>query len=137
MLSQNMDGEVLFSVMVQVLVYRGEAPGEQEQRKVVGSGRGGTGAGTGLGGGGVGPAPRPALAGAERLARATRWGLAMRLGQRLSGGLAGPLQRCTLARDGDALTLRLDAADRPLYGEAVAKRHQALAQAIGARALLA
>lgn len=92
---------------------------------------------TSLGGGGISPPPLPALAGAEQLARATRWGLAMRLGQRLSGGLAGPLQRCTLARDGDALTLRLDAADRPLYGEAVAKRHQALAQAIGARALLA
>ena len=89
---------------------------------------------TSLGGAMTSPAPLLRLAGPEALAQATRWGLAMRLGQRLSGGLAGPLQRSRLSADGEALRLHLPSADRGLYGEAVAKRHAALAQAMGLRA---
>jgi exopolyphosphatase/guanosine-5'-triphosphate,3'-diphosphate pyrophosphatase len=51
----------------------------------------------------------------------------MRLGQRLSGGVAGPLERSTLGEDGSALTLHLAPGDIALYGEAVQKRHAALA----------
>ena len=36
-----------------------------------------------------------------------RWGLAMRLGQRLSGGVAGPLEAQRLGRDDEAMTLTL------------------------------
>ena len=68
---------------------------------------------------------------------ATAWGLAMRLGQRMSGGLAGPLQRSHLTDDGLSLTLTLRAEDKGLYGEAVERRHSALAAALGRKALLA
>jgi exopolyphosphatase / guanosine-5'-triphosphate,3'-diphosphate pyrophosphatase len=60
-----------------------------------------------------------------------RWGLAMRLGQRLSGGVAGPLERTSLARSGDTLELCADAGLTALYGEAVERRHRALAGAMG------
>lgn len=86
---------------------------------------------TSLGGSAPPPAPIPALAAADDLVRAVGWGLAMRLGQRLSGGLAGPLQRSRLADDGAALTLHLPGDDLAFYGEAVAKRHAALAGALG------
>ncbi|WEK42629.1 MAG: Ppx/GppA family phosphatase [Candidatus Sphingomonas colombiensis] len=86
---------------------------------------------TGLGGSVASPSPLPALASDEDLRRALGWGLAMRLGQRLSGGLAGPLQRSRLSIDARALTLDLDPSDRSLYGEAVIKRHNALATALG------
>jgi exopolyphosphatase/guanosine-5'-triphosphate,3'-diphosphate pyrophosphatase len=68
---------------------------------------------------------------------ATAWGLAMRLGQRMSGGLAGPLKRSHLTDDGVSLTLTLRPDDRGLYGEAVERRHAALAAALGRKPLLA
>ncbi|VVT03028.1 Exopolyphosphatase [Sphingomonas sp. EC-HK361] len=86
---------------------------------------------TSLGGGAPSPEPIPALASGDDLVRAHGWGLAMRLGQRLSGGLAGPLQRSHLADDGTALTLHLAGDDLSFYGETVAKRHAALAAALG------
>lgn len=79
-----------------------------------------------LGGSGT-PEALTKLASRERLERATAWGLAMRLGQRLSGGLAGPLQRSRLSADEGTVTLHLAAEDRALYGEAVERRHTALA----------
>ncbi|UVO49217.1 Ppx/GppA family phosphatase [Sphingomonas sp. SUN019] len=91
---------------------------------------------TSLGGSTAAPDPLPALANPDDLARATRWGLAMRLGQRLSAGLAGPLQRSRLGLDPATLTLRLSAEDQALYGEPVTKRHAALAAALGRRAAL-
>ncbi len=66
------------------------------------------------------------LASAEDLAVATGWGLAMRLGQRLSGGVAGPLAASGLSIDQRALTLTLSTDLRPLYGEAVERRHRQL-----------
>ena len=92
---------------------------------------------TSLGGSGPSPAPLPALADADSLKRAIAWGLAIRLGQRLSGGVAGPLQRSRLADDGAALTLHITAGDRAFYGETVEKRHAALANALGRKAVLA
>jgi len=82
---------------------------------------------TSLGGGASTPAPLDQLAPVADLRRAMLWGLAMRLGQRLSGGVAGPLERSKLGEDGAALTLHLAGSDVALYGEAVQKRHAALA----------
>ena len=48
------------------------------------------------------------LAGERELRRAAAWGLAIRLGQRLSGGVAGPLERAQLRREGEAVALMLD-----------------------------
>jgi exopolyphosphatase / guanosine-5'-triphosphate,3'-diphosphate pyrophosphatase len=67
-----------------------------------------------------------ALAGAQDLRRAVRWGLAIRLGQRLSGGVAGPLRHSSLRIEGKTLILTLPDADRALYGDAVDKRFRQL-----------
>ncbi|GAA0730543.1 Ppx/GppA family phosphatase [Sphingomonas japonica] len=92
---------------------------------------------TSLGGGIETPDPLGRLADAASLQRAQYWGLAMRLGQRLSGGVAAPLLRSRLSGDDAAVFLHLDAVDRALYGEAVEKRHKALANAVGRSAALA
>jgi len=86
---------------------------------------------TALGGGMDAPEPLTALADWGELARAAQWGLAIRLGQRLSGGVAGPLKRSSVAIDGEGLALNLEPRDAALYGEAVAKRHKTLASAMG------
>lgn len=85
---------------------------------------------TGLGGGTGSPEPLPRLAGATDLERAICWGLAIRLGQRLSGGVAEPLERASLARAGTAVMLTLSEEDGALYGETVERRHKALAAAL-------
>ena len=90
-----------------------------------------------LGGGAIAPDPIPRLLSKDRIDRATAWGLAIRLGQRLSGGLAGPLQRSRLSADAGTVTLHLAAEDRALYGETVERRHAALAAALGRRAIQA
>ena len=77
------------------------------------------------------PEPLPTLASKERLDRATAWGLAVRLGQRLSGGLAGPLRRSRLSADEGTVTLHLAPEDRALYGDTVERRHTALATFLG------
>jgi exopolyphosphatase / guanosine-5'-triphosphate,3'-diphosphate pyrophosphatase len=87
-----------------------------------------------LGGATDTPVPLEQLASFEALAEAKRWGLAMRLGQRLSGGVASPLKRSRLRIDGDTLWLDLADGDGALYGEAVEKRHRALAASLGLRA---
>ncbi|VXC55470.1 Ppx/GppA family phosphatase [Sphingomonas sp. 8AM] len=84
---------------------------------------------TALGGATSSPAPLPTLATETSLRRATQWGLAIRLGQRLSGGLAAPLTRATVSAQGGIL--RLDPGDPALYGETVQKRHRALATMMG------
>jgi exopolyphosphatase/guanosine-5'-triphosphate,3'-diphosphate pyrophosphatase len=91
---------------------------------------------TSLGGGAPSPEPVARLATRDAIERATAWGLAMRLGQRLSGGLAGPLQRSQLRADADTVTLHLAEQDRALYGEIVERRHAALATALGRRPAL-
>ena len=74
------------------------------------------------------------LVDAEAIARASRWGLAIRLGQRLSGGVASALEASRLLIAGGALVLTLDDADEGLYGEAVVRRHKVLAGAMGLKA---
>ncbi|WP_230480657.1 Ppx/GppA family phosphatase [Sphingomonas sp. Leaf21] len=86
---------------------------------------------TSLGGGLDVPAPLAELATPAQLKQATSWGLAIRLGQRLSGGLAGPLERTALALNEKSLGLAMGETDRGFYGEAVERRHSALAAALG------
>jgi exopolyphosphatase/guanosine-5'-triphosphate,3'-diphosphate pyrophosphatase len=86
---------------------------------------------TSLGGDSESPDPIGRLAPHDELMQAMRWGLAMRLGQRLSGGVAAPLQRTRLIVTEDQLRLHVIAADVSLYGEAVEKRHRTLAAAFG------
>lgn len=91
---------------------------------------------TALGGGAVVPAPLGQLATADALAKAQRWGLAIRLGQRLSGGVAAPLRRSSLAMDERGLWLCLEGADEALYGDSVERRHKQLAEAFARQAIL-
>jgi exopolyphosphatase/guanosine-5'-triphosphate,3'-diphosphate pyrophosphatase len=91
---------------------------------------------TALGGGLGCPEALERLADAESLARARLWGLAIRLGQRLSGGVAAPLGRSHVALEEGTLTLSLDHQDEALYGEAVEKRHKALAAMFGKEPVL-
>jgi exopolyphosphatase/guanosine-5'-triphosphate,3'-diphosphate pyrophosphatase len=91
---------------------------------------------TSLGGAIDSPVPLERLASPEALAEAKRWGLAMRLGQRLSGGVARPLKRSRLRLEGPSLVLSLADGDEPLYGEAVEKRHRALALAMAKEPVL-
>jgi exopolyphosphatase / guanosine-5'-triphosphate,3'-diphosphate pyrophosphatase len=71
------------------------------------------------------------LATPVQLELARRWGLAMRLGQRLGGGAGDPLRAARLTRTDAVLELSLGRADAALYGEPVQRRHRALAQALG------
>ncbi len=89
-----------------------------------------------LGGGPLPPEPLGALASPAEIAIAAQWGLAIRLGQRLSGGIAAPLKRSRVAVEGGALMLHLEANDRALYGDAVERRHAALAARMGLAAKL-
>lgn len=77
------------------------------------------------------PAPIPVLVPPEDVARATAWGLAVRLAQRLSGGVAGPLARTRLGLRDGAIELAWHPADRALGGEVVEKRLRALGNATG------
>ena len=81
--------------------------------------------------------PDPAIAdlcGRKALERASLWGLAMRLGQRLSGGLAISLERSKLSIEGPVLRLTLKKGDEDLYGETVERRLKRLAAALGCEA---
>lgn len=66
-----------------------------------------------------------------RLDRARHWGLAIRLAQRLSGGLEAPLTGTSLTVDGSALQLHLGPDWAALAGEAVTRRVRNLANALG------
>jgi len=71
------------------------------------------------------------LADPASLATARAWGLALRLGQRLTGGTAAPLAASRLTVGDDRLVLTLAPADAPLFGEAVSRRLKALAGVLG------
>ena len=58
----------------------------------------------------------------------------MRLGQRLSGGVAASLERSRLVRQDGLLRLELRKGDEALFGEAVEKRLSNLAEAMGVEA---
>lgn len=86
-------------------------------------------------GGGTSVVPAlESLASSDQLQKAIRWGLAIRLGQRLSGGVAGPLELGALEREGEVLRLSLAARHRALFGEAVERRLRQLAAAMGLKA---
>src|SRR5437868_481455 len=88
-----------------------------------------------FGGGKVLPYPEiAALATQGELKRATAWGYAMRLGQRLSGGVAAGLKHSRLLREGETLRLQVDQANHPLVGEIVERRRTSLAGALGLKA---
>ena len=66
--------------------------------------------------------------------RAHHWGLAIRVAQRLSGGVAEPLGQARLERRDGTLTLTNAGA---LAGEAVVRRHRQLATALGLEPVIA
>ena len=85
---------------------------------------------SGFGGGKALPYPEiAALCAAEDMERATAWGQAIRLGQRLSGGVAAGLEQSRLERRNGALCLVLR--DAALAGETVDRRLKALATSLG------
>lgn len=88
--------------------------------------------------GGTGGAdPIERLCSAEDQALADRWGFAIRLGQRLSGGVAQALEDSRLSITPAAVILHLSPDDLGLYGEAVERRHKLLAASLGRSARLA
>jgi exopolyphosphatase/guanosine-5'-triphosphate,3'-diphosphate pyrophosphatase len=88
------------------------------------------------GGRGLPDAAASALCTPQDLERASLWGLAMRLGQRLSGGLASSLARTSLTCDSGLLRLVLPRGEEALYGETVDRRLKRLASALGCRAIV-
>jgi exopolyphosphatase/guanosine-5'-triphosphate,3'-diphosphate pyrophosphatase len=78
--------------------------------------------------------PDPRLAGLvknELLERAHSWGLAMRLGQRLSGGVASVLKKTSLAASDGTVRLNVARGEEALIGDAVERRLARLAEAVG------
>ncbi|MGE5721364.1 MAG: Ppx/GppA family phosphatase [Sphingomonadales bacterium] len=76
-----------------------------------------------------------ALCTPDELHQASLWGLAMRLGQRLSGGVADSLEQSRLSLNDGLLKLELQASQAALYGEVVERRLKTLANALGCKAL--
>lgn len=72
-----------------------------------------------------------ALADSEQLSRAAQWGLAIRLAQRLSGGVAAPLASARLIRGESCIELMLTSSHACLGGETVNRRVKNLGQAMG------
>ncbi|MFL6734057.1 MAG: Ppx/GppA family phosphatase [Sphingomicrobium sp.] len=66
----------------------------------------------------------------EDLHRARRWGLAMRLAQRLSGGVASVLHETELHCDGERLELHVPAKENALVGDQVLRRLNAVAESL-------
>jgi exopolyphosphatase/guanosine-5'-triphosphate,3'-diphosphate pyrophosphatase len=67
----------------------------------------------------------------EHLLRAHCWGLAMRLGQRLSGGVGAVLKRTSLEAPGGAVQLNVRRGEEALVGDAVERRLLRLADTLG------
>jgi exopolyphosphatase/guanosine-5'-triphosphate,3'-diphosphate pyrophosphatase len=90
-----------------------------------------------------GSADAPVMAMLARLAppalldHARGWGLALRLGQRLTGGTAAALAASRLERQGNMLVLKLGAGHADLAGEAVLRRLKLLAGTLGLEPRLA
>ncbi len=85
----------------------------------------------GAGGGPAAPDILARLASPDELQQAVRWGLAIRLGQRLSGGLAVPLQRTHLSIDARSVILTVPQSATELLGDVVERRLKNLAAAFG------
>jgi exopolyphosphatase/guanosine-5'-triphosphate,3'-diphosphate pyrophosphatase len=69
-----------------------------------------------------------------QLKRASCWGSAMRLGQRLSGGVASVLERTHLECGNGVVRLVVRAGEEGLIGDAVQRRLARLAELLGAKA---
>jgi exopolyphosphatase / guanosine-5'-triphosphate,3'-diphosphate pyrophosphatase len=87
---------------------------------------------TGLGGSGPGSEALTRLASPEALERARRWGLAIRLAQRLSGGAPDILRRCPIGWRGDAVSLAIPVPLSALDSPSVRRRFERLGAALGA-----
>lgn len=86
---------------------------------------------TGLGGSGEPPAILSLLAPPDLLDRANAWGLAVRLGQRLSGGAASILAQSRLGIEADRLILTLPPGLSGLADDTLRRRLGRLASAVG------
>jgi exopolyphosphatase/guanosine-5'-triphosphate,3'-diphosphate pyrophosphatase len=87
--------------------------------------------------GGGAELPYPAIAALcpeAGLRRARQWGLAIRLAQRLSAGVAEPLVRSSLAIEGERLVLWLPEEEAAMFGEPVERRLKTLANSLGKKA---
>src|SRR4051794_17337335 len=73
----------------------------------------------------------------EQLSRAHCWGTAMRLGQRLSGGVGSVLKRTKLELVNNALQLTVRRGEEALIGDQVDRRLMRLAQALGTEPVIA
>lgn len=67
----------------------------------------------------------------DHLVRAHCWGLAMRLGQRLSGGVGAVLKRTSLGAPNGAIQLNVRRGEEALVGDAVERRLVRVAEALG------
>jgi exopolyphosphatase/guanosine-5'-triphosphate,3'-diphosphate pyrophosphatase len=67
----------------------------------------------------------------DRLVRAHCWGLAMRLGQRLSGGVGAVLKRTSLGALDGSIQLNVRRGEEALAGDAVERRLLRLAETLG------
>jgi exopolyphosphatase/guanosine-5'-triphosphate,3'-diphosphate pyrophosphatase len=67
----------------------------------------------------------------EEVRRAHHWGLAMRLGQRLSGGVASVLEHTSLSAKGGMVRLNVRRSELALAGEPVKRRLARLGEALG------
>jgi exopolyphosphatase/guanosine-5'-triphosphate,3'-diphosphate pyrophosphatase len=67
----------------------------------------------------------------DQLARAHCWGLAMRLGQRLSGGVGSVLKGTSLSAGDGVISLHVRKGQEALIGESVERRLVRVAEALG------
>ena len=73
----------------------------------------------------------------EQLTRAHCWGIAMRLGQRLSGGVASVLKRTSLGIANGSVQLTVRRGEEALVGDQVERRLARLAEALGKKPVIA
>lgn len=73
----------------------------------------------------------------EQLTRAHCWGIAMRLGQRLSGGVGSVLKRTSLELTNGAVRLCVRKGEEALIGDQVRRRLARLAEAMGREGVVA
>ena len=73
----------------------------------------------------------------QQLTRAQCWGAAMRLGQRLSGGVGSVLKRTSLAAHNGAIELRVHRGEEALVGDQVERRFVRLAELLGCKPVIA
>ena len=84
------------------------------------------------------PDPRlPQLCSEKALTRAHCWGVAMRLGQRLSGGVGSVLKRTALNLSNGAVQLSVRRGEEALIGDQVQRRLMRLAEAMGREPVIA